>query len=68
MLSSKSKPVIEDIKISKEKLRELNSEIKARWENKNRVIREYLGGTCTYCAAIPSKVIKYDIGDAKLVE
>ena len=68
---NKEKPVIEDIVISQEKLAEFNSELKSSsaWNKyKHGIIRKYFGGTCTYCSGIPTKKLKYDLGDGKLVE
>lgn len=69
MLLSK-KPIIEDIIISQEKLNELNSELRQKQtHSRPSIIRRFCGGTCTYCAAIPTKKLKYDVGDGdKLVE
>ena len=65
-----SKPMIEDIVISKEKLNELNSELgRKSTHTKPAIVRKYCGGTCTYCGEIPTKKLKYDVGDGdKLVE
>jgi hypothetical protein len=60
-LKTQNKPVIEDVIISKEKLEEFNSAVKARSQNKHRVIRDYFGGNCTICAQIPSKKILKDL-------
>jgi len=47
---------------------ELNTDLKSSIK-KSSIIRKYVGGTCTVCAGIPSKKIKYDPGDGiKLVE
>ena len=56
--------------ISDEKLNELNSELKRKSiHTKPAIIRRYCDGTCTYCGEIPTKKLKYDIGDGdKLVE
>ena len=55
-------PDISDVKISKEKLAELNSELEKRtsW-NKNANIRKYLGGTCTICQETPTKKVSYNL-------
>ena len=49
---------------------ELQNELKLRsYKQRNFIIRKYAGGTCTYCGEIPTKKLKYDIGDGdKLVE
>mgnify|MGYP006996100984 CR=1 FL=1 len=67
MISNKNRSIIEDVKISKEKLEKFNSTIKHS-QYKHRVIRHYFGGVCTICAQIPIKVIKYDLGDGQLLE
>ncbi len=68
----KSKPVIKDVVISKEKLAELYSELKtstALGKNKRWIIKRYIGSICTYCGEIPTKVSKCDLeGYGKLVE
>ena len=63
MISNKNKPVIEDVIISKEKMDELNSKLESSTINGGRIIRKILGGSCTYCAGIPTKKVAYDVGD-----
>jgi hypothetical protein len=57
---SKNKPIIEDVKISKEKLEKFNS-ITKHSQYKHRVIRHYSGGNCVICADIPSRKIIEDL-------
>ena len=63
-------PSIEDIVMSKEKIDELKSELDLKSTHaRPSIIRKHAGGTCTYCGEIPTKKLKYDIGDGdKLVE
>lgn len=64
------KPAIENVVIPNEKIDELISELDLKSAHtKPAVIRKYCGGTCMYCGEIPTKKLKYDIGDGdKLVE
>ena len=60
-MKNQNKPVIQDVRISKEKLEEFNSVLKRSWKSKNRLIRDYFGGTCTICAQVPIKKVLYDL-------
>ena len=42
---------------------ELNSKLESSTINSSRIIRNFLGGSCTYCAGIPTKKVAYDVGD-----
>ena len=68
--NKKSKPVIQDIIISDEKMNQLNAQLrKKQTQSKPSVIRKFAGGTCTYCGEIPSRKLLYNIGDGdKLIE
>jgi hypothetical protein len=63
----KNKPKIEDVKID---LEELNSIIKLGMsdQRKNYLIRRLVAGTCTICAGIPSKIVKYKLKDITRIE
>ena len=54
-MKTQNKPVIEDVIISKEEMDELNSKLELSVINKGRIISRHLGGSCTYCAGIPTK-------------
>ena len=45
-------------------------ELKLRsYKQRSLIIRKPAGGICTYCGEIPTKKLKYDVGDGdKLVE
>lgn len=67
----KSKPKIEEIKITKEELAEIASLLKRdslTTEFKNRIIKKYAGGVCGICGDVPSKKITYDADGATVIE
>jgi hypothetical protein len=71
MLSANSKDnfTVEDVKIPDNEM--LNKILKSRisTKSKNYAIRNYIGGICSMCDDVPSRKIKYDVGDnSKLVD
>ena len=63
------KPVIEGVITSEETLATLKSKLKKSYVDKHRIIRNHVGGACSSCRGIPTKKLKYDVGDGdKLVE
>jgi hypothetical protein len=69
--SMKSKPSIEQIKITKERLNELKYLLKRPGlsnDGKNNLIRKYVGGVCWICGNFPTKILTYDVVGAKLIE
>ena len=71
LLSSKDKFTVEEIKISTEKMQELNKIVKSlvSTKNKNRMIRVVIGGNCTSCYGVPSIKVSYDVLDGdKFIE
>ncbi|HJR84202.1 MAG TPA: hypothetical protein VJ772_02415 [Nitrososphaeraceae archaeon] len=62
-------PTITDI--DPEKLEQLKLELEtihtSTFKIKNALIKKYVG-TCVSCYDIPSKIVTYDVGDAKKVE
>jgi hypothetical protein len=63
------KPVITDI--DPEKLEQLEAELKTiytpTFKMKTSLIKKYVG-TCVSCYDIPTKIVTYDVGDAKVIQ
>lgn len=62
---------VEEIKLSSEEKQQVTRKIERSGSHntKYRLIREAVGGNCTYCyGAIPSKKVIYDVDGGKLVE
>lgn len=67
----KLKPIVEPIKIEKEKLGELElilKSIKTTDSLRHDAIKEYAGGVCMLCAQLPTRIVRYDMDGAQLVE
>jgi hypothetical protein len=67
----KLKPIVEPIKIEKEKLEELElilKCIKTTDSLRYDAIKEYAGGVCMLCAQLPTRLVRYDMDGAQLVE
>jgi hypothetical protein len=64
------KPVIKDIKISPEKLAELNRILNSGYSKgvKKQAMARIAGRGCVVCGAIPTKIVKYRSDDAFIVE
>lgn len=67
----KSNPKVSDIRINKERLKQLESKLKSpRFTSKIKyeTTRKYPGGVCCSCEGVPKKLVEYDVGNAKLIE
>ena len=67
----KLNPVVEPIKIEKDKLEELESilkSIKTTESLRYEAIKEYAGGVCMLCVNIPTKLVRYDMDGIILIE
>jgi hypothetical protein len=74
-LNNSTPVVIEDIVITEEKRTELNKILESHKYShfmKVRAIKDTLGGPCSVCGSLPTKNVKFDIGDsdgpAELIE
>ena len=66
-----SKPEIIEIVIDKQKLKDLQERLKNPHYSeaaKNALIKKVAGGFCSHCERIPTKIVSYDMGGAKLIE
>ena len=70
MTYDKPKPTIEPIIIPEDKLKKLNMKLNSKYSrfSKVKMIRELAGGLCCLCAEIPTKIVKYKLEDATLIE
>ena len=67
----KSKPLIKPIIVDKEKLEELHHILRTRKLTRERrydEIKKYVGGVCSVCEGIPTKILSYDMKGAELIE
>jgi hypothetical protein len=67
----KSKLSIEEIKITKEQLTDLESELKRSSitsNGKKDIVKKYAGGVCIICGSVPSKMISLDADGATVIE
>jgi hypothetical protein len=66
-----SNPEISEIVIDKQKLKYLQDRLEnphISGEAKNSLIKKIAGGFCSRCERIPTKIVSYDMGGAKLIE
>ena len=67
----KSNPKGFRIKISKERLAQLETKLKSprhTLKAKYETTRRYAGGVCCGCEGIPKKIVQYDVKNAILIE
>ncbi|MGI0021278.1 MAG: hypothetical protein ACRD9Q_00315 [Nitrososphaeraceae archaeon] len=65
------KPIVESIKIDSEKLKELESKLKSfktTADLRYDAIKKYAGGVCMDCEDIPTKIVRYDMDGAQLIQ
>ena len=66
-----SNPEIIEITIDKQKLKDLQDRLKNPHISeaaKNALIKQVVGGFCSRCQKIPTKIVSYDMHGAKLIE
>ncbi|CAN5587175.1 hypothetical protein BH18THE1_BH18THE1_00850 [soil metagenome] len=67
----KSKPVIRPIIVDKQKLQELREKLKSSRlssDAKHAEMKKVVGGVCSRCEALPTKILSYDVEGAQLIE
>ena len=68
-MQPKSKPIIKPIEVDKEKMKELNAILSSKQgpfykrDSHKRIV-----GECCICGIIPTKLVTYDVEDAKRIE
>jgi hypothetical protein len=70
LTNSHSRPIITDIKVDKEKLKELKSLLTSALIGTESKLRRqrHLIGECLICGAIPTKLLTYDMDGAQKIE
>lgn len=70
MTNSHSKPIITEIKVDKQQLKELKSILTSALIGAEPKLRRqrHLIGECLICGAIPTKLLTYDMDGAQKIE
>ncbi len=70
MTNSHSKPIITEIKVDKQQLKELKSILTSALIGAEAKLRRqrHLIGECLICGAIPTKLLTYDMHGAQKIE
>ena len=70
-MNLKPRPVIKPIIVDKHKLDDLRQKIESpniSIEAKYAVMKKVVGGVCSRCDEIPTKILTYDVEGAQLIE
>ncbi len=71
IIELKSRAVIKPIIVDKHKLDDLRQNIESpniSIEAKYAIMKKVVGGVCSRCEEIPTKILTYDVGGAHLIE